>query len=248
VLFLRDTTLMAQPFDASRLVLTGDAFPVAEQIQTQLIAGSVLSGIFSASENGVLVYQTGTAAATSRLAWFDRTGKALATVGEPAEYGDVASSPDGKHAAVTVNDPAQQTRDVWLVDLARNLPSRFTFDPADDLAPVWSPDGSRLVFARRQSGYRGLYQKALSGSGAEELVLSEDFPDLPQSWSPDGKLLLYTRNGPPSLGDLLSCRSRAIGSRFHFFKPHSTNHRAGFRRTVAGWRMCRMNPDDKKCT
>ena len=104
LLFLRETTLMAQPFDAQRLVLTGDAFPIAENIRD---SGTINpSGIFSVSENGVLVYQTGTAAAGDQLLWFDRTGKQMGVLGDPALYSDLELSPDGKRASFSIPDQA----------------------------------------------------------------------------------------------------------------------------------------------
>ena len=82
LLFLRETTLIAQPFDARRLVLTGDAFPIAERIRTS--TSTQPYGYFSASENGALVYQTGAETANSQLLWFDRTGKQIGALGDPA--------------------------------------------------------------------------------------------------------------------------------------------------------------------
>ena len=128
LLFLRETTLMAQPFDAQRLELAGEAFPIAEQIQRSQNAPPQ-NGFFSASENGVLAYQTGTGAGGSRLVWFDRSGKQLGVLGEPAAYSDIELSPDGKQASVSLPDQSGRTRDIWLYDVARGLKTRFTFDP-----------------------------------------------------------------------------------------------------------------------
>jgi hypothetical protein len=115
---------MAQPFDVRRLALNGDAFPVAEQIQLQGIQPA--QSVFTVSESGVLVYQTGAVTAGRQLIWFDRTSKPLATVGDQATYADVALSPDGKRAVVYVGAPG----DLWTVDLARGLRTRFTFNQA----------------------------------------------------------------------------------------------------------------------
>ncbi len=127
LLFLRETTLMAQPFDAQRLVLMGDAFPIAENIRD---SGTINpAGIFSVSENGVLVYQTGTASARDQLLWFDRAGKQTGTLGDPALYSDLELSPDGKRASFTMMDESGKGRDIWIYDLARGLRTRFTFGP-----------------------------------------------------------------------------------------------------------------------
>jgi Tol biopolymer transport system component len=198
-MFLRETTLMAQPFDAQRLELTGDAFPIAEQIQTQ---GAPLAGVFSASENGVLAYLTGTGAAGTRLVWLDRTGKQLGIPGDPAAYADLELSPDGKRVSVSLPDQASRARDIWVYDVARSLKTRLTFDAADELAAIWSPDGSRLVFNSRRKGNLDLYQKASSGAGSEELLLEDSLNKTPLSWSPDGRFFMYASAGGPTANDL----------------------------------------------
>lgn len=199
LLFLRGTTLMAQPFDARRLVLKGEPFPIAEQIQTQ---GSPPSGIFSASENGVLAYQTGMGIPGSQLAWFDRAGKQIGVVGDSAPYGDLELSPDGKRASVNIPDQTGKGRHIWLYDLQRGLRTRFTFDPADEFTSIWSPDGSRLVFNSRRKGHLDLYQKASSGAGTDELLLEDNLDKYPFSWSPDGRFILYVSTGGPTGLDL----------------------------------------------
>jgi serine/threonine protein kinase/Tol biopolymer transport system component len=189
LLFLRETTLMAQPFDARRLVLTGEAFPIAEQIQT---SGTVPpNGLFSVSENGVLVYQTGARVAGSQLTWFDRSGKQTGVLGDSAVYGDLELSQDGKRASVSIPDQAGKGRDIWLYDVARGLRTRFTFGPALAQTSIWSPDGNRIVFNSSSKGHFDLYQKAASGAGAEEVVLEDNLDKLYLSWSPDGRFILY---------------------------------------------------------
>jgi serine/threonine protein kinase/Tol biopolymer transport system component len=202
LLFLRDTTLMAQPFDVRRLVLTGDAFPIAEQIQTQ---SATPYGVFSASENGVLAFQTGHAAAGSQqLVWFDRTGKKIGVLGNPAVSSDLELSPDGKRASVSIPGQAGNTRDIWLYDVARGLPTRFTFGTAIAFASIWSPDGSRIVFESSRKGHYDLYQKPVNGTGTEEVLLEDNLDKVPVSWSPDGRFILYvTLGGAPKGDDLL---------------------------------------------
>ena len=190
LLFLRERTLMAQPFDARRLALSGDPFPIAEQIQIQ---GTPPNGVFSVSENGVLAYQTGTATGGSQLNWFDRTGKQIGRLGDAATYYDLELSSDGKRASVSVED--QKGRDIWVYDIARGLRTRFTFDAADELTSLWSPDGSRIVFNSRRKQHLDLYQKASSGDGSEEVLLEDNADKYPMSWSADGKFIMYVSNG-----------------------------------------------------
>jgi Tol biopolymer transport system component len=199
LLFLRGTTLMAQPFDTRHLVLAEDAFPIAEQIQVQNATGPGF-GLFSASSSGVLAYQTGIGTTATQLVWFDRTGKQVGTLGDSATYADLVLSPDEKRAFVSISDGQQ--RDIWAYDVARGLRTRITFDPADELNSVWSPDGSRLVFNSRRKGHLDLYQKASSGAGTEEVLLEDNRDKSPQSWSPDGRFILYIRSGPPTGDDL----------------------------------------------
>jgi Tol biopolymer transport system component len=199
LLFLRETTLMAQPFDLRRLALTDSAFPIAEQIQTQ--GNFPPSGVFSASENGVLAYQGG-ATANSQLVWFDRTGKQIGVLGDPAEYSGIELSPDGRQASVSIPDEAGKGMDIWVYDVARGLRTRFTFDRANEFASIWSPDGSRVVFDSDRKGHLDLYQKTSSGAGAEEMLVGDGLDKLPESWSPDGRFILYSTFGAPTGNDL----------------------------------------------
>jgi Tol biopolymer transport system component len=197
LLFVRGTRLVAEPFDADRRVVTGEAVPVAEEIATS----ATPYGQFSASANGVLVYQTGASLSRTQLVWFDRAGQQTAVLGEPAVYGDVRLSPDGKRAVVSVADPARTTGDLWVFDVARGLRTRFTFDPADDSYPIWSPDGSRIVFSSNRKGPFDLYEKASNGAGAEQLVLSDSVAKNAYSWSPDGRFIAYQSNAGTGSGN-----------------------------------------------
>ena len=138
-----------------------------------------------------MAYQTGTAAGGSQLTWFDRTGKQIGILGDPAVYGDVELSPDGKRASVSIPDQAGKGRNIWLYDVARGLKTRFTFDPAIDAQSIWSPDGSRVVFNSNRKGHFDLYQNASGGSGTEEVLLEDNLDKYPESWSPDGRFILY---------------------------------------------------------
>jgi len=197
LLFLQGAALMAQAFDAGRLELRGDPLPVAEQVflGSPTNVPALAFGAFSASENGVLAYRTGRGVGASELVWLDRQGRRLGTVGEPAAYSNPALSPDEKKLVVCRVNPQVGTRDLWLFDLARGTPSRFTFDPADETNPVWSPDGSRLAFNIIHKGVRDIYQKVASGAGETEALLEsseiKEFVD----WSADGRSVLFMPPG-----------------------------------------------------
>ena len=201
LLFLRETTLMAQPFDERQLIVTGEAFPIAEKIQTTNTNPPY--GVFSASENGVLAYQTGPGAAGSQLTWFDRTGKQIGVLGDLRASSDLELSPDQKRASVS-SSASQLGGDIWLYDVARGLPTRFTFGPGTAGASIWSPDGSRIVFSANRKGHYDLYQKASSGASNEEVLTEDNLDKTPVSWSPDGRFILYVSTGTSTGNDLFA--------------------------------------------
>ncbi len=200
LLFLRERTLMARPFDADRLAFTGDAVPLAENIL--LLSLTAATGIFSASQNGVLVYQTVQGQPTSKLQWVSRDGTAQGTLGEAADYLEMAISPDSKRVVATLRDPASGTRDLWVLDVSRNLGTRFTFDPANETSPVWSPDGNWLAYSSNRKGHDDIYRKALSGSADEELLVESKTDKNAYAWSPDGRYLAYTDTGKDTKFDI----------------------------------------------
>jgi Tol biopolymer transport system component len=149
---------------------------------------------FSASGNGVVAYRT-LPAATTELVWFDRQGNRVGAVGAPANYSNPSLSPDEKKLAVTRIDPRIGTKDLWLFDLASGTLAPFTFDPAEETNPTWSPSGNQIAFTSSQKGIMDLYQKATSGTGDAEPLLESGEPKTIESWS--GEFILY------DAGDLL---------------------------------------------
>ena len=186
LLFVRGDTLFAQAFDAKQRQVSGHAFAVAEHVSYDPIWHR---GDYSASEGGVLAYTTGRLSNT-QLVWFDRTGKRLAPISTPANYLNLALSPDERSVATARIDEAG-TRDVWLVDLRRDVTSRLTLDPAFDWLPLWSPDGTRIAFTSNRDGPFNLYQKASNGAGAEEPVFKSPAVKYFTDWSPDGRFILF---------------------------------------------------------
>jgi Tol biopolymer transport system component/predicted Ser/Thr protein kinase len=195
ILFLRQGTVLAQPFDAKRLQLAGEPVPVAEQV------ASIQSlGHYSASENGALAYRTGTVQGLDlQLSWFDREGKATLTPVEPSRSSTLKVSPDGKRAATIRIDPQTNNVDIWVLDLATGAGSRFTFDPATDGNPVWSPDGSQIAWQSERGGFWGIYRKASNGSGNDELLYKSDTFKAGNltDWSRDGRFILFQATANP---------------------------------------------------
>ena len=176
-------SLMAQPFDLRKLETVGEPVLIAEQVAWYN---------FSASLTGTLVYLPGNSAAgTGQLTVFDRQGRILGTAGEPGSYGTPAFSPDGKRVVAARTNLQSGSNDLWMMDLARGISTRFTFDPGVDAEPIWSPDGNRVAFLSDRSGIYNPYQKLSNGGGEEELLFKSDKAAVPHSWSGDGRFLMF---------------------------------------------------------
>ncbi len=187
LLFMRQEILMAQPFDARRGVAIGDAVPLEQQID---VRGKTSYGDFSASTDGLLAFRN-LSAGSLQLTWVDRKGRQLGLLGEPGSISELQFSPDRKRVATTRAGGTPANTDVWIYDAASGLRTRFTFDPAVDFGPVWSPNGRSIIFASLRKQHYDLYRKSSDGAGAEELLYSDNLDKAPTSWSPDGKFLLY---------------------------------------------------------
>jgi Tol biopolymer transport system component len=194
LLFLRENALMAQPFDEKSRTVQGEAVPVAEQV---VLRGARV-GTFTVSVSGLLAYQTEGSAGAQRLAWFDRGGKEVGTLGEQGNFQNLDLSPDRKSVALSLVDAAGN-QDIWIYDTAHGLRTRFTFDPAADGQPVWSPDGNTIAWNRQKTKGQ-LYRKTADGKGTEELLYEGAGVEIPTSWSPDGKFLLFDRLMPGNGG------------------------------------------------
>jgi eukaryotic-like serine/threonine-protein kinase len=200
LLFLRDRALMAQRFDPERLALDGEAHSVVENVS--VITGAA-KATFSASQTGVLIAQVGAAATLgARLDWTDRAGKTLGTLVDTDAYDEVRMSPDGRNVAVSAIDPKAGTHDLWICDVARNLKTRFTFDPGEELTPRWSPDGRSLAYVAGRGKQQVFFRKSIEGSGAEEPLYASDTFKFVSGFSPDGKLLAYSELGAETQFDI----------------------------------------------
>jgi eukaryotic-like serine/threonine-protein kinase len=190
LVYVLNGILMARRFDANKLELKGEPAPIAEHIVTQNGGAG-----FSVSNTGVLVYQPQGGLAASELVWIDRNGKELSKIGNPAPYRDVSISPDGKRLAYAFLDPQLNTEDIWVRDLVRDVSSRLTFDPKDDIWPFWSPDQTRIAFASNRSGTFCVMSKLSNGTGSDEFIYkdTDGVHTGPSQWSRDGKYLAVGR-------------------------------------------------------
>ncbi len=188
LLYLRTQTLMVQPFDAESGKLGGEAFPIAEDIANPQ---NYRFGDFSVSHDGTLVYQTGETGLT-QLVWLDSAGRQVGTVGDPAAIDGFRMSPDGKFLAEQVSDARSKNVDLWVVDLARGVRTRFTFAPGLEISPVWSPDGRRIAYTANPKGHMDIYIKNADGSGQAKPLIESEVTKYADDWSPDGRTLSMT--------------------------------------------------------
>ena len=200
LLFSRDATLVAQSFDPEQLEFRGEAIPLIES----LLELSGTSPSFSTSETGNLVHFSGYATRNSQLLWKDRQGTDIAKLGEPQEHQSVYLSADGMWASSEITGEDGQ-EGLWIYDIDRDLRSRFTFDPGNNVAGVWSPDGDRIVFSSdRDTSVFDLYLKDVGGTGEPGLLYASANAKFPFSWTPDGKTVLFHEVESQQGGDILA--------------------------------------------
>jgi serine/threonine protein kinase/Tol biopolymer transport system component len=187
LIFVRESSLFAQPFDAERRALTGEPFPLAENLEINTGNGV---GSFSVSDTGVLVYQT-IRSPISRPVWVDRTGRQTSVPGEPARYSEISLSADGSRAAAAIfNDGSE--RDIWLIDLRRGLRTRLTSGPDDDSDALLSPDGASIAYSSRKVQNKSLVVRRVEGAAPATTLVEDISNKYPDHWSADGRSLLYS--------------------------------------------------------
>ena len=198
LLYMQQGTLRAQRLDIPRGTLTGNPVTVADPVGYSALA---TYGGFSVSAAGMVAYRSGGGSRT-QLTWFDRTGKTAGTVGDPDQngLGFPELSPDGRRVAV--DRTVQGNQDIWVMDILRGGAARFTFDAALDRRPLWSPDGTQMLFQSNRKGAYDLYAKPSSGTGAEQLLIESPGQKIPYGWSADGHFLLYGWDNPKTDRDL----------------------------------------------
>jgi serine/threonine protein kinase len=191
LLFLRDQALMAQPFNLKRLELSGDPVLVAQQVGFN---GATAHPLFTVSQTGILVYQSGNMQSGWNLLWLGRDGKPVSSFPQSDRYLAPTLSPDGKRMAVGIFTGSQGIGDLWIFDLARGTGTRVTFGPANNGTPVWSPDGKTIYYASSNKGIPHISAKAADGSGSERVILeTPGIVELPLSISSDGRYVAYWR-------------------------------------------------------
>ena len=189
--------LVSVAFDSVKGTPSGNTIVVANAVGFQ---PSTYWVALTSAENGTLVYDTSTGAALSALTWMDRTGKRLGRVGEPGVMANPTISPDGSRVALDISDQKANNVDIWIESANGAGNSRFTFDPAEEVAGVWSRDGNTVAYrsAGGSIGFAGLLLKRATGLEREKRIFKVRASDdvIPNSWSPDDKQILYTHESP----------------------------------------------------
>jgi Tol biopolymer transport system component len=188
----RDGSLFAQPFDALKARLEGEPRRLASN--AHFFFGPA-HATFSVSQTGVIAYQV--APFPSRLDWITRDGREIGPVGDAAVMRGLRISPDGRSAAVDIRDPGVGSSDLWVFDLDRGVSTRLQSDPRDEGAPVWSADGSKVLYRSDRTGPPDIYETTVEVPGSERLVLELPGVQQPEDVSRDGRLLAYLNGVPP---------------------------------------------------
>ncbi len=194
LVFLRDRTLFAVPFDVQRMEVTGSEVPVVEEVS---ILGPAGTADYSVSDTGLLAYFAGAGSQGTTLAWADRSGVSKPLPGQSQQlWGTGRLSPDGKFVANGITD-GKGVVDIWTLDVARGTLTRLTFGAGGDVSddPVWSQDSRRVFYSGAIGGKFGLYAVPADASSKAMLVLATEGPSVPTSVTPDGKTLLYQAPG-----------------------------------------------------
>jgi Tol biopolymer transport system component len=191
LLFLRGDTLFAQRFDASHVALAGTPVEIAARVSMSVRNEAALS----VDRDGTLVYQTGLGE-LAQLAWMDRTGRLLSTVGPPGHTRTVELSHDTRKVALVVWDP-QTYRDIWVRDLERDTSITISREAGHEFCPVWSHDDRQLFFALQNGTHSStatqssILSKTADGASMPQMVYAA--PDgqyaMPTSISSDGSIL-----------------------------------------------------------
>lgn len=188
LLTVREGVLMATPFKPSQEKATAGSTPLVENI---LYISAAVVGVYSASQTGMIVYQTGASNDVGRmLSWTDIASGGSQPLGEPGQVYHPVVSPDGRRALVEVRNSSNEGTDLWLVDLMTGLRTRFTFAPGDEIRACWSPTGETVFYESKEGGGFRIMEQPVDGQGGESIVLESEREIMPTSVAAGGRSVL----------------------------------------------------------
>jgi len=188
LLFIRQTNVIAQPFDAQRLELKGSPFQIADGVFG--VAGG--QALMLSAAAAAFAFRAGEARFARQFTWVDRAGNQIAIVGDRLGNPDgVSYSPDRSQLVFFERGPTSS--DLWMLDTRRGLVSRFTEDPDEDIFPLWARDGNRIIYTAVRNGQNSIYQRQIGTDRKELLIPPQPEPAFASDVSPDGRDLVYQR-------------------------------------------------------
>jgi Tol biopolymer transport system component len=191
LLYVRGGNLFAQPFDEKKAAFSGEPIPLAESIHYFF---GPANASFSVSQTGVVAYER--AQLPIRIVWFDRKGGELGELGQPAVVDGLRISPDGRRVAVDVADLRTGTSDLWVFELSSGVSTRLHADAIDEILPVWSPDGTKLLFRSDEKGPPDIHEITVGQPGSERPVIEAQGVQQAEDVSSDGRRLVYLNDFP----------------------------------------------------
>ena len=201
LVFIHEGTLFAATFDLDRLELTGQPVPALGSVTANPVYGGAQ---FAFSRDGTLVHLRGEGLGLAvPIQWMGREGKLQPLRAAPGVYNNIRFSPDGQRLALDIREG--KNLDVWVYEWGRDTLPRLTFDPGDDRAPVWTPDGRRIAFssARADKAIGNLYWQRADGTGEAERLTESKNRQSPMSWHSSGKFLAFQELNPQTSFDIL---------------------------------------------
>jgi len=189
LLYVEEGALMSRPFDARARTLVGEPIKVADDLMYSRTNGNAA---FSVSETAVLTYYS--SVTPSDLTSFDRSGRAEPSWAQQRFSSAIRISPDGQRVIADVQDSRTGSSDLWIYDLTRRVPLRFTTDVGNDTSPAWSPDGLQVVFSSDRGGAPDLFSKRTDGLNNEQVLLARRSPQQANDWSSDGTFIVFEEN------------------------------------------------------
>ena len=188
LLYVREGSLVAQPFDPGPARLTGEPTVLSERVQYH--AGG--DAAFDVSATGVLIYSVEAGLASTRLVLFDRRGRELRALTDVGTYGEPRFSPDGERVVAQKTERGEQNADLWVYGVSQPGATRLTRSAAPDVSPVWSPDGRQIAFSSKKGSVFDIYAKAVDAIDEERLLIAAPGDKFVEHWSRDGRYLTGT--------------------------------------------------------